>query len=80
MESNIKDKYLREEFRNKCIVIPNGIRKELFVNKNNLERTKYRFCYCSRYTRGLFNILRYMFPIISQYTRSRITYILWYGR
>ena len=64
MESKIKDKYLREEFRNKCIVIPNGIRKELFVNKNNLERTKYRFCYCSRYTRGLFNILRYMFPII----------------
>jgi hypothetical protein len=64
MESKIKEKTLKQDFRNKCIIIPNGIRRELFTNKNNIERSKYRFCYCSRYTRGLMNILKYMFPII----------------
>ena len=66
MESKIKEKYLKEEFRRKCIIIPNGIKKDIFTNTNNIERSRYRFCYCSCYTRGLYNILRYIFPIIKQ--------------
>lgn len=49
----------------KCIIIPNGIRLEQFlVNKDNVPRNPYRLCYCSCYTRGLANILIYMWPII----------------
>ena len=46
-------------------IIPNGVRVDDFkINKDNLQKNPYRFCYCSCYTRGLQEILRYMWPII----------------
>jgi len=71
-----KSPYHRSEFEkytgaklqdSKCVIIPNGIRLENFiVNKENVERNPYRFCYCSCYTRGLANILMHIWPIIHQ--------------
>ena len=52
--------------KNKAVSIQNGIRKDIFVNTNNIERERYRFCYCSCYFRGLSAILAYIFPIIKQ--------------
>ena len=46
-------------------IIPNGVRVENFiVNKDNVPKNPYRFCYCSCYTRGLVEIIRYIWPII----------------
>jgi len=46
-------------------IIPNGLRTSEFLElKNNITRDKYRFCYCSCYTRGLENILRHIWPQI----------------
>jgi glycosyltransferase involved in cell wall biosynthesis len=71
-----KSPYHRSEFEKntgetlenkKCVIIPNGIRIEQFTeNKDKVERNPYRFCYCSCYTRGLANILQFMWPIIYQ--------------
>lgn len=62
-EKNTNEK-LKDE---KCIIFPNGIRMEQFlVNKENVPRNPYRFCYCSCYTRGLANILVHMWPLIYQ--------------
>lgn len=53
---------------NKYKIIPNGLRLLKFLNnevdKKLIEREKYRFCYCSCYTRGLENILKYIWPKI----------------
>ena len=49
----------------KVVILPNGIRVSDFsVNKYNVTREKYRFCYCSCYTRGLREILEHIWPII----------------
>ena len=53
--------------KNKYDIIPNGVRTELFLeNKEKVQRNPYRFCYCSCYTRGLMQILAYMWPVIYQ--------------
>ena len=68
-----KSQYHRDEFEqaiseklenNKCKIIMNGIRIDKFENVGNFERNKYRFCYCSCYTRGLEVILKHVWPII----------------
>jgi len=52
------------ELERTCI-IPNGIRIENFQkNIDNVHRNPYRFCYCSCYTRGLLQILQYVWPVI----------------
>lgn len=71
-----KSKFHLEEFEKHCNVklessrydiIPNGVRVERFrVNKDNVPRNPYRFCYCSCYMRGLIEILQFMWPIIYQ--------------
>lgn len=44
--------------------VMNGVRVERFGNTGNFVRNKYRFCYCSCYTRGLETILRHIWPVI----------------
>lgn len=44
--------------------VMNGIRVEKFQNTENFVRNKYRFCYCSCYTRGLELILKHVWPVI----------------
>jgi glycosyltransferase involved in cell wall biosynthesis len=47
------------------MIVPNGIRLDIFEqNPDNVQRNKYRFCYCSCYTRGLLGILKYIWPVI----------------
>ena len=55
------------ELGNKFAVIPNGVRN-IFLDRKNIEKNRqpYRFVYCSCYTRGLYDILRYIWPIIYQ--------------
>jgi glycosyltransferase involved in cell wall biosynthesis len=48
-------------------IIPNGVQIDEFKNnKEMVKRNPYRFCYCSCYTRGLFPILQFIWPIIKQ--------------
>jgi glycosyltransferase involved in cell wall biosynthesis len=64
---------------NQYIIIPNGVRIDEFsVNKDNVPRNPYRFCYCSCYTRGLMQILMYMWPIIKD-AEPRAELHLYYG-
>lgn len=50
---------------NKYAIIPNGVRvSEFSRNTHGVERNPYRFCYCSCYTRGLMEILMYLWPLI----------------
>lgn len=45
-------------------IIPNGIRVSDFnINPGNV-RDPFRFCYCSNYTRGLVELLQYVWPVI----------------
>jgi hypothetical protein len=46
-------------------IIMNGVRNDIFgENKYDVTRDKYRFCYCSAYTRGLLDILNSIWPQI----------------
>jgi glycosyltransferase involved in cell wall biosynthesis len=49
------------------VVIPNGVRLKQFAEKpDGVVRNPYRFCYCSCYTRGLEDLLKYVWPVIFQ--------------
>jgi glycosyltransferase involved in cell wall biosynthesis len=83
-----KSNYHKDEFetRNKCKllkeryeIIPNGIRiNEFKENKENTVRNPYRFCYCSCYTRGLAEILQFVWPVIYQF-EPRAELHVYYG-
>jgi glycosyltransferase involved in cell wall biosynthesis len=62
------EKYLRVKLDSaRYTIIPNGVRIENFSqNKDMVQRNPYRFTYCSCYTRGLFPILQFIWPIIKQ--------------
>ena len=62
------EKYLRVKLdATRYTIIPNGVRIEEFLqNKDLVQRNPYRFCYVSCYTRGLFHILQFIWPIIKQ--------------
>jgi hypothetical protein len=65
--------------KDKYAIIPNGVRVESFlVNKDNMKRDPYRFCYCSCYTRGLSEILQYVWPVIYHY-EPRAELHVYYG-
>lgn len=51
---------------NNAVIIENGTRKEQFEQFSLKERDPYRFVYCSCYTRGLKEILKYIWPKIHQ--------------
>jgi glycosyltransferase involved in cell wall biosynthesis len=46
------------------VIIPNGIRIYEFSKDINIQRNPYRFCYTSCYSRGLLQILQYIWPVI----------------
>ena len=51
--------------RNKVVIVHNGVRVEQFNKQpSGVVRNPYRFCYCSCYGRGLFEILAYIWPHI----------------
>lgn len=58
--------------------IMNGVRIEKFGNTDNFIRNKYRFCYCSCYTRGLEIILKHIWPVIYQ-NEPRAELHVYYG-
>ena len=63
----------------RSVILPNGVRVEHFlINKDNVPRNPYRFCYCSCYTRGLLPILQYIWPIIIK-AEPRAELHLYYG-
>lgn len=51
----------------KYIIIPNGLRINNFSTSPQVKREPFRFCYCSCYTRGLVELLKNVWPIISHY-------------
>ena len=58
------------EFKNKIVIIPNGVRISKFICPENTSRSPYRFCWCSCYKRGLANILVWIWPIIKKFEPS----------
>jgi len=71
--------YFGEEFNNKIVVIPNGVRIDEFsINKENVVRNPYRFCFCSSYDRSLEEILKYIWPYIYE-AENRAELHIYYG-
>jgi len=64
--------------KSRVAIIPNGVRVESFSTKPLGERNPYRFCYCSCYTRGLEEILRYIWPKVFA-NEPRAELHLYYG-
>ena len=63
----------------KIVIIPNGIRVEQFNKEpDDIKRNPYRFCYCSCYTRGLAEILAYVWPLVYQ-NEPRAELHVYYG-
>ena len=83
-----KSEFHKEEFERinkvtlestKYTIIPNGVRVDEFSkNKENVSRNPFRFCYCSCYTRGLQQILQYVWPVIYQF-EPRAELHVYYG-
>jgi len=74
------EKYLRLKLdSSRYTIIPNGVRLEDFSkNVDMVPRNPYRFTYCSCYTRGLFPILKFVWPIIKQ-VEPRAELHVYYG-
>lgn len=70
-----KSNYQKECFKNTIkidevttCVIPDGVRIEEFkINKDNISRNPYRFCYCANYINGLKGILENIWSVIYNY-------------
>jgi len=63
----------------KIVIIPNGIRVEQFNKEpSDIKRNLYRFCYCSCYTRGLVELLMYVWPFIHK-NEPRAELHVYYG-
>lgn len=45
-------------------IIPNGLRMSDFNENPGVQREPFRFCYCSCYTRGLVELLQFVWPFI----------------
>jgi glycosyltransferase involved in cell wall biosynthesis len=58
-------------------VIPNGLRLTEFQDPG-VTREPYRFCYCSCYTRGLVDLLKFVWPII-YHNEPRAELHIYYG-
>jgi hypothetical protein len=59
-------------------IIPNGLRIEEFERDHGVQRNPYRFCYCSCYTRGLRELLMYVWPVI-YHNEPRAELHVYYG-
>ena len=74
-----EDKHACKLEKDRYVIIPNGIRTENFlVNLDKVQRNPYRFCYCSCYTRGLAEIMQFMWPII-YHNEPRAELHIYYG-
>jgi glycosyltransferase involved in cell wall biosynthesis len=63
----------------KTVIIPNGIRTEPFTKQpDDVSRNFYRFCYCSCYTRGLMELLTYVWPHVYR-NEPRAEFHIYYG-
>ena len=61
------------------VIVPNGLRVSDFeANNHQVTRNQFRFCYCSCYTRGLMEILKFIWPIIYQ-NEPRAELHVYYG-
>ena len=68
-KSDFHKEYYENHFKlkleeGKYTIIPNGIRVSDFSEKPDVAREPFRFCYCSCYTRGLVEILQYVWPVV----------------
>jgi len=68
-KSNYHLDYYQKHFKitvsaDRYTIIPNGLRIADFSTNPGIERDPYRFCYCSCYTRGLVELLQYIWPVI----------------
>ena len=64
---------------NDYTIVPNGIRVSDFKNnEENVVRNPFRFCYCSSYIRGLYELLTQVWPIIYKY-EPRAELHVYYG-
>jgi len=59
-ENHFKLKLKEENYT----IIPNGLRISDFSENPCIPREPFRFCYCSCYTRGLVELLQYVWPVI----------------
>jgi hypothetical protein len=59
-ENHFKLKLKPEQYT----IIPNGLRLNNFAENPGIKREPFRFCYCSCYTRGLVELLQFVWPII----------------
>ncbi len=59
-------------------IIPNGIRIDNFTPDQPVMREPYRFCYCSCYTRGLAELLAFVWPLIHR-NEPRAELHVYYG-
>ena len=59
-------------------IIPNGLRVSDFSESPQIKRELYRFCYCSCYTRGLIELLMYVWPLIYR-NEPRAEFHIYYG-
>lgn len=62
----------------KFVVIPNGIRVRNFDKRGDTIRNPYRFIYCSCYTRGLYELLLYVWPEVYRH-EPRAELHVYYG-
>ena len=77
---NFFGKKLIEEKENKYEIIMNGLRIDNFTVSSNYDgiREPYRFCYCSAYDRGLFELLQFVWPVIYK-NEPRAELHIYYG-
>jgi glycosyltransferase involved in cell wall biosynthesis len=70
--------YYNEHFKSllpesKYAIVPNGIRTEQFSVNPGIVREPFRFCYCSCYTRGLVELLQFVWPhVVNAYPQAEL--------
>ncbi|AII17204.1 putative glycosyltransferase [Aureococcus anophagefferens virus] len=57
-------KDIETQIEEKSVIIENGVRIRKFTDKGKYKRIYNRFCYTSCYTRGLYQILMHLWPVI----------------
>ncbi len=72
-------KAFNHQLSEKIHIISNGVRVDEFTLTNNIiERDQYRFCWTSCYTRGLYQILLFLWPFIKHY-EPKASFHIYYG-
>jgi glycosyltransferase involved in cell wall biosynthesis len=78
IQKSLFEKTLRVNVKND-VILQNGVRiHEFSENSSKLQRNPYRFCYTSCYTKGLIQILTYVWPVIFR-AEPRAEFHIYYG-